>query len=196
LDSLITPARRAPLGTPARKTGQEGFSVIEVLASVSLLAVGLLSLAGVFTMALGKMTTATWDILAKEKASETIENILAARDAGRLPFARIDNTSNGSGIFLTGERQLVGSGLDRLIGTADDDQIVDTITRPGPNGIFDGEEDSDDEIVSLSNFTREIVISPVPPGNTLREVKVIVRYRVGGVQRQVTMTSYVSSFTG
>ncbi len=101
LELPITPARRAPLGTAARKTGQEGFSVVEVLAAVSLLAVGLLSLAGVFTMALGRMTTATWDILAKEKASETIENMLAARDAGRLPFASINNVGNG-GIFLAG----------------------------------------------------------------------------------------------
>jgi hypothetical protein len=191
----MTPARRAPLGTPARKTGQEGFSVVEVLAAVSLLAVGLLSLAGVFTMALGRMTTATWDILAKEKAAETIENMLAARDAGRLPFASINNTGNG-GIFLPSPRSLTGPGLDRLIGTADDDAIVDTITRPGPNGILDGEDDSDDEIVTLSNFTREIVIAPVPPGNTLREFRVIVRYTVNGGQRQVTMSSYVSSFTG
>jgi hypothetical protein len=169
--------------------------MVEVLAAVSLLAVGLLSLAGVFTMALGRMTTATWDILAKEKASETIENMLAARDAGRLPFASINNAGNG-GIFVAGERQLVGPGADRLIGTADDDGIVDTITRPGPNGIFDGEEGSDDEIVTLNNFTRQIVIAPVPPGNTLREFRVIVRYTVGGTQRQVTMSSYVSSFTG
>jgi type II secretory pathway pseudopilin PulG len=191
----VTSTRRAPLGTAARKTGQEGFSVVEVLAAVSLLAIGLLSLAGVFTMALGRMTTATWDILAKEKASETIENMLAARDAGRLPFASINSAGNG-GIFLTGQRSLVGPGLDRLIGTADDDGIVDTITRPGPNGIFDGEEGSDDEVVTLSNFTREVVITPVPPGNTLREFRVIIRYRVGGIQRQVTMSSYVSSFTG
>jgi hypothetical protein len=196
LELLITHTRRAPLGTAARKTGQEGFSVVEVLAAVSLLAVGLLSLAGVFTMALGRMTTATWDILAKEKASETIENMLAARDAGRLPFASINNVGNGGGIFVAGERQLVGPGLDRLIGTGDDDGVVDTITRPGPNGIFDGEEGSDDEIVTLNNFTRQIVISPVPPGNTLREVRVIIRYRIGGTQRQVTMSSFMSSFTG
>jgi hypothetical protein len=196
LGLLITSTRRAPLGTAARKAGEEGFSVVEVLAAVSLLAIGLLSLAGVFTMALGRMTTATWDILAKEKASETIENMLAARDAGRLPYASINNVGNGGGIFVAGQRPLVGAGTDRLIGTGDDTTTVDTITRPGPNGIFDGEEGSDDEIVTLSNFTREIVITPVPPGNTLREFRVTIRYTVGGIQRQVTMSSYVSSFTG
>lgn len=196
MELLIAPERRASLRRARRTPGQEGFSVVEVLAAVSLLAIGLLSLAGVFTMALSRMTHASWDILAKEKASETIENMLAARDAGRLAFASIDNAGTGSGIFRTGPLALVGPGPDRLIGTADDDNVVDTITRPGPNGIFDGDEDSDDEIVTLSNFTRQIEIRPVPPGNTLREFRVTIRYTIGGLQRQVTMTSYVSSYTG
>lgn len=192
---LTTSTRRAPLGAAVR-TSEEGFSVVEVLTAVSLLAIGLLSLAGVFTMALGRMTNASWHILAKEKASETIENMLAARDAGRLPFERINTVGTGDGIFLAGPQPLVGSGADRLINTADDDDIVETIRRPGPDGVVDNEDGGDDEIVTLSNFTREIVISAVQPNTTLREIRVIVRYTVGGAERQVTVTSYVSSFTG
>jgi type II secretory pathway pseudopilin PulG len=177
-----------------RKTGEEGFSLIETLTALSLLAVGLLSLAGVFTVSLARMTGATWDILAKEKASETIENILAARDSGRLAFAQINNVAN-NGVFVAGPQSLVAPGVDRLIGTADDNAAApDTIVRPGPNGVIDG--GGDDETVVLGQFTREIVVTSVPPGDTLRQVRVIIRYRINGVMRQIEMSSYVSSFTG
>lgn len=177
------------------KTGEEGFSLIETLTALSLLAVGLLSLAGVFTVSLARMNGASWDVLAKEKASETIENILAARDAGRLAFAQINNVGN-NGVFVAGQQSLVAPGGDRLIGTADDDATTpDTITRPGPNGNLEGGT-GDDEVIPLAQFTREIIVTSVPPGDTLRQVRVIIRYRINGIMRQVEMSSYVSSFTG
>jgi type II secretory pathway pseudopilin PulG len=186
MELLMTPT--------SRKNGEEGFSIIETLTALSLLAVGLLSLAGVFTMALSRMSGASWEILAKEKASEAIESILAARDTGRLGWASINTTANG-GVFVVGPQRLVAPGPDRLIGTADDVAAQpDTVVRPGPNGIIDG--GGDDQVVELANFTREIFITPVPPGNTLRQVRVVIRYRINGVVRQIEMSSYVSSFTG
>lgn len=177
-----------------RKAGDEGFSLLETLVALALLAIGLLSLAGVFTVSLARMTGASWDILAKEKASETIENILAARDSGRLSWAQINNVAS-SGVFVAGEQALVAPGDDRLIGTADDDTTSpETIRRPGPNGTIDN--GGDDELVTLGNFTREIVITSVPPGDTLRQIRVIIRYTSAGLKRQIEMSSYVSSFTG
>jgi type II secretory pathway pseudopilin PulG len=177
------------------RRGDEGFSLLETLTAVSLLAMGLLSLAGVFTLALSRTTNASWDMLAKEKASETIENILAARDSGRLTWDQINNVGTGSGIFLTGPRGLVLPGPDRLVNTQDDLTTAETVRRPGRNGTMN---DSDDEVIPLAHYTREIVIGLVPntPGNTLREIRVVVRYRVGGMSRTVQMSSYVSSFTG
>jgi prepilin-type N-terminal cleavage/methylation domain-containing protein len=177
-----------------RKRGDEGFSLVETLVALTLLAIGLLSLAGVFTMSLARMTGSSWDILAKEKASETMENILAARDAGRLTFANIRNVANG-GIFVAGPQALIDPGTDRLIGTADDDATKpDFVRRPGPNGNIDN--GGDDEVVTLGNFTREIIITSVPPGDTLRQIQVIIRYTSHGLRRQIVMSSYVSSFTG
>jgi prepilin-type N-terminal cleavage/methylation domain-containing protein len=178
-----------------RKTrGDEGFSLVETMVALALLAIGLLSLAGVFTMSLARMTGASWDILAKEKASEAIENILAARDSGRLSWAQINNVGNG-GVFVAGEQALIAPGNDRLIGTGDDNAAdPETVRRPGPNGIIDG--GGDDEVVTLGNFTRQIVISSVPPGDTLRQIRVIIRYTSAGLKRQIEMSSYVSSFTG
>ena len=178
----------------ARKAGEEGFSLVETMVALSLLAIGLLSLAGVFTMSVARMTGASWDILAKEKASEAIENILAARDSGRLSWAQINNTGN-AGVFVAGPQPLIDPGTDRLIGTADDDTTrPDFVMRPGPNGTIDG--GGDDETVVLGNFTREIVITSVPPGDTLRQIRVIIRYKSAGLARQIEMSSYVSSFTG
>jgi hypothetical protein len=181
------------LNAPRRRAGEEGFSLLETLTALSLLAVGLLSLAAVFTTALARMTNATWDVIAKEKASGTIENILAARDAGRLPWEKMNNIGTGDGVFETGAKVLVEAGPDRLNGTADDLKTVETIIRPGPNGNLG---DGDDEVVPLARFTREIVIKPVPPSETLREIRVIIRYSIGGVSRAVQMSSYVSSATG
>jgi hypothetical protein len=181
--------------TRRAKTGQEGFSMVETLAALSLLAMGLLSLAAVFTMALARTTNASWDIIAKEKASETMENILAARDSGRLPFNRINNVGNG-GAFLAGPQPLISPGVDRLIGTADDDPALpDTVIRPGPNGDFENGA-GDDVVIPLVIFTREVRVVAVPPGNTLREVRVIIRYQIGSLYRELQMSSYVSSFTG
>jgi type II secretory pathway pseudopilin PulG len=178
-----------------RGASEEGFSLLETLTAVSLLAMGLFSLAAVFTMALSRTTNASWDMLAKEKAAEAIENILAARDSGRLVWDDINNVGTGSGKFLTGARALVLPGNDRLVNTEDDTTTAETVRRPGPNGNMG---DADDEVIPLSHFTREVVIGLVPntPGNTLREIRVIVRYRIGGMSRQVVMSSYVSSFTG
>ena len=188
---LIAPR---PVRPAARRSGEEGFSLLETLTAMSLLALGLLSLAGVFTMALSRMTSASWDVIAKEKASETIENILAARDAGRLTFAQINNVGVGTGIFVANEQALVAPGTDRLIGTADDvTGSPDSVTRPGPNGNWG---DADDEVVPLARFTRQIVIVSVPPGDTLREIRVIIRYNIGGSARRIQMSSFVSSFTG
>jgi prepilin-type N-terminal cleavage/methylation domain-containing protein len=189
-------ARTSTPGAASSRTraGEEGFSLLEVLTALSLLAVGLLSLAGVFTMSLAVMTGASWDMIAKEKAAQTIENILAARDAGRLPFTSINNVGTGTGIFVTGAQPLIDAGDDRLIGTADDNAGErDTVVRPGPNGLLG---DEDDEVVPLSHFTRQIVVTQVEPYTTLRQVRVIIRYRIGGISRQLELSSYVSSFTG
>jgi Tfp pilus assembly protein PilV len=178
-----------------RVKSEEGFSLLETLTAVSLLATGLLSLAAVFTMALSRTTNASWDMLAKEKAAEAIENILAARDSGRLTWDEINNVGAGAGIFRTGAQTLVLPGPDRLVNTTDDTTTAETVRRPGRNGLMN---DADDEVIPLAHYTRQIEIFVVPntPGNTLREVRVTIRYTIGGLSRQVQMSSYVSSFTG
>jgi prepilin-type N-terminal cleavage/methylation domain-containing protein len=179
---------------PRRAASDEGFSLIEAIVAIALLSVGLLSLAAVFTVSLSRMTNSTWDILAKEKASEAIENILAARDEGRLAWEKINNTSVTDGVFVTGQKPLLAPGADRLINTADDDTATPSnLRRPGPDGQL---LTADDEVIQLSQFKREIVITAVGGGGSLREVRVIITYSAGGMTRQFQMRSYLSSYAG
>jgi hypothetical protein len=177
-----------------RASSEQGFSLVEALTAISLLSMGLLSLAAVFTMSLTRMTNSTWDILAKEKASEAIENILAARDEGRLTWDEINNTSATDGVFAVGPQALLDPGPDRLVNTADDDDEAPShLRRPGPDGQL---LTADDEVINLSQFTREIVITAADGGGTLRQIRVIITYRMGGITRQFEMSSYLSSYAG
>jgi type II secretory pathway pseudopilin PulG len=194
MDSLTTTPDPEQAARPRQRKGEAGFSLVESLTAVSLLAIGLLSLAAVFTKSVQRMSNLTWDVLAKEKAAEAIENILAARDEGRLAWEEMNNTGEEDGIFVKGPQALVSPGPDRLPNTADDDEETPTnLRRPGPDGQL---LTDDDEVIDLAVFKREIVIAPVGGGGTLREVRVIITHNAGGVQRTIQMRSYVSSFSG
>jgi len=194
MGALITTPDPGRVTRPRRAASDEGFSLFEAVIAIALLSVGLLSLAAVFTVSLSRMTNSTWDILAKEKASEAIETILAARDDGRLTWEQINNTSVTKGIFVTGQQPLRAPGTDRLINTADDNTAAPSnLRRPGPDGQL---LTADDEVINLGSFKREIVISEVGGGGTLREVKVIITYSAAGVKRQFQMSSYLSAFSG
>lgn len=194
MGALTTTSDRRRVTRPRRAGSDEGFSLVEALTALMLLSVGLLSMAAVFTKSVQRMSDLTWDIIAKEKASEAIENILAARDEGRLKWEQINNTGAEQGVFVKGPQPLLAPGTDRLINTVDDNANTPLkLRRPGRDGQL---LTADDEIVDLGLFKREIVISPVDGGGTLREVRVIVTHTAGGRQRQFQMRSYLSSFSG
>lgn len=158
--------------------GERGFSLIEVMAAMLILTVGLLPLAGLFTASVQRMTASTPMLMAREKAREAIESVHAARDTGEASWPTIQNVSAG-GVFLDGAQSLRAPGADGLINTADDGAV---------------------ELLA-TEFTREIAISPLlldGGGGTnpnLREVRVVVRYKVYGSWRQYVMTTYISSYS-
>jgi type II secretory pathway pseudopilin PulG len=188
---LATGNARAP--REARTASSEaGFSLVEVLISVLVLVVALLSLAGVFTMSLARTTTASADVIAKEQASEAIEGIFAARDAGRLTWTQLNNEASG-GIFKDGLQDLIDPGPDRIPNTTDDDKDTKvTITKPGPNGNLG---DADDKIMPLVTYKREVKIVPSKTSaDTLREIHVIMEYSASGFKRHYEMVSYISKY--
>jgi len=174
----------------------DGFSLLETMVAMMVLSVALLSLVGVFTMGLQRMRASTPMLIAREKAREAVESVHAARDTGEFAWNTVLNVANG-GVFLNGPQPIRMPGVDGLINTADDG-AVETLVKPGADGIL---STTDDEVVTLNDFTREVVIAPLNFDGTttvnpnLRQITVTVRYKVDNGWRTYRLVSYVSSYS-
>jgi type II secretory pathway pseudopilin PulG len=186
--------------SPARSRGADsgGFSLIEVVVAMGVLAVAVLSLVGVFALSIQRMRTSGPMLIAREKAREAIESVHAARDTGEFAWATILNMAQG-GVFLDGEQPLRRPGNDGLVNTKDDTPAgIETMVKPGKDGIL---ATADDEVIPLTDFRREIRITPLTYDGTtetnpnLRQVTVIVRYKVDNIWREYRLISFVSSYS-
>ena len=143
-----------------------------------ILTAGLLPMAGLFAVAVQRMTASTPMLLAREKAREAIESVHAARDTGEASWATIRNVSEG-GVFLDGNQAIKAPGNDGLVNTADDGAAQ----------------------ISAGEFTREVDISPLNYDGTttlnpnLREVRVVIRYKVAQAWQSYVLTTYISSYS-
>jgi Prokaryotic N-terminal methylation motif len=176
---------------------ESGFSLIETVFAMGLLAFGLLSLAGVFVLGMRHMSTSSPGLIAREKAREAVESVHTARDTRVITWAQIRNEDDG-GVFLDGPQDLRQAGDDGLVNTDDDEnEDIEVIVDPGPDRILGN---LDDERTTLENFEREIVINDIldAQGNvnqTLRELIVIITYTVGQTTRSYRLTTYISSIS-
>jgi prepilin-type N-terminal cleavage/methylation domain-containing protein len=181
---------------PGRGSEADGFSLIEVIVAMTVLSVAVLSLVGVFALSIQRMKTSTPMLIAREKAREAVESVHAARDTGESPWASIQNVAQG-GVFLNEEQDVKRPGNDGLVNTADDG-AVETMVKPGKDGIL---ATADDEIVPLVDFKRRILITPLNYDGTttvnpnLRQITVIVRYKVENYWREYRLVSFVSSYS-
>jgi prepilin-type N-terminal cleavage/methylation domain-containing protein len=174
--------------------GDAGFSLIETVIAMAILATGLLSLAGVFAFGLRNLAGSSFGLTAREKAREAVESVHTARDTRVITWAQIRNVADG-GVFLDGPQPLRTADLDGLVNTADDREIEVTIA-PGVDNILGT---ADDVSSPLTTFTREIAITELltggVPNPNLRQLRVTITYRVGDSQRTYTLTTYVSSIS-
>jgi len=160
---------------------QQGFTLVEVLISMVVLTIGLVSLLGIFAMAMAKTQGSQQDLIAKQVAQEAYEALFTARETANISWAQVQNVGTGSipdGIFVTGLQQVRQAGVDGIMGTADDSAApVQSMTLPGPDGIVGT---TDDINLPLTNFQRSIAITPVVNGGViasdLRTVTVTVQY--------------------
>jgi hypothetical protein len=166
---------------------QSGTTLVEVLMAIVMLSGGLLCLAYGMSQGLVVMATGHYHEIAKQKASEALENVNTSRDTHILTWDQIRNVSQG-GVFLDGPCPLRAHGPDGLINTADDGAL-ETEILPGPDGVLGT---ADDIVNSLSAFQRQITITDLGPN--LREIQVTVTYTVGSLSRQYTVISYISAF--
>ena len=176
------------------KQAECGFSLLEVVISMAVLTVGLVSLLGVFGLAMASTQTSQQDMIAKELANEALESIVTARNTSQITWAQVQNVTNG-GIFLNGTNPIYLPGADGIVGTADDAVAGEqTLREPGPDGIYGN---ADDVLIPLTGYQRTILISPVYDANsnvvtTLRGVNITVQYATP--QTNLPKTYVVSSF--
>ena len=184
---------------------QKGFSLIEVMISMVILMVGLISLLGVFGIAMAATQTSQLNGTAKQLANESIESILTARETANVTWTQIQNTGSG-GLFLPGFQPIDCAGVDGIVGTADDaacgPQILE---QPGPTGVFANNcpLPGPDTCLTLTNFQRQILISPVfpPTGGpipiaTLRAITITIQFQTPQFKlpRQYVLNTYISEY--
>ncbi len=184
---------------------QGGFTLIEVMISILILTVGLLSMLAVFSLAMASTQTAQDDMIAKQEAAEAIESVFTARNTSQIGWAQIQNIPNG--VFMNGFQQIRWQGPDGLDGTADDTADPNPacpgpsqcLKTPGPDGIMGT---ADDVYRPLNNFQRQIQITPLndASGNqysSLRQITVTVRYTTAqqrSAQKTYVMSAYISQY--
>jgi type IV pilus modification protein PilV len=182
---------------PRRKTSR-GFSLLEVVISMAILTIGLVSLLGVFGIAMASTQDSQQDMIAKQLANEALESIVTARNTSQKQWSDIQNLADG-GIFLPGYQPLYDAGADGIMGTADDYAAgYQKIHEPGPDGIYGT---SDDILLPMSNYQRKIEIQQVTDANgnvvsSLRAINISVQFNTPRVQRTKTylLTSFISQF--
>jgi hypothetical protein len=182
---------------------EAGFSLVEAVIAMGILATALLSLAGVFALGLKHLATSSPNLIAREKAREAVESVHTARDTRTLTWADINNVASG-GVFLAGAQSMRKSGDDGLVNTADDAaEAIEELVAPGYDGVLGT---PDDRKTPLANFTRQIEITNLLDANgqvipTLRQIRVTVRYRMADDAsattpwRQYVLTTYISSIS-
>lgn len=169
-----------------------GFSLIEVLVATILLTVGAIGLASAISVSARQLVGSQDQLIASQRAAEAAESVFKARDNRVLTWNQIRNVNGGSGsdggIFIDGQQPVRAPGADGIVNTADDGAVQEVL-RPGPDNLLGT---SDDERIALVDFTREIEIRDVSP--TLRQLRVIVRYRTAQGMRTFILTTMLSAY--
>ena len=179
-----------------RRPSQKGFSLIEVMFAIAILGVGLCALMAMFGNAVYSMQYAQEDQIAKQKAREALEAAISARNDTAITFDDLQNVSNG-GIFKDGFQMLYLAGDNGIPGTGQDSSTLDRVVLPGPDGKLGTQ---DDQLVPLTNYRRQILISPVyNSDNSLNTDmrKIAVTVRVMSAKRgahDYTVTAFISRF--
>lgn len=178
---------------------QKGFTLVETVIALGILAVGILSMAAMLSTCVALMDTSRYDYIAQQKALEAVESIFTARDLQQASWANINNTTSG-GIFLAGAQELCAPGPDGIVGTADDDCTKpDYIATPNSaTGFMETTPTiaSNGDVTSvLSTFKRTITISPVAGETDLRAITVLITYQVGTLHRTYQLTTEISQYS-
>lgn len=206
MSDLYHASHRSSVVHDRRPSGDAGFSLMEVLVSMLLLTTSLLGLAQVFVLGMTHASTSSANLIAREKAREAIESVHTARDTRIVTWSQIRNETprmcpgvvepsgwvNVGGAFVDGEQEgLREAGQDGMVNTVgDDEEPLERIVHLGPDGI---EGTADDWAEEMRQYNREVWICD--HSNSLREIRVTVRYRVGSIERDYRLTTFISNYS-
>jgi len=175
--------KKRELGVGAGQA-ESGFTLIEVMFSMVVMTVGLVSLLSVLCLAMASTQTSEEHDIAKRLANEAVESILTVRETTQYSWSDIANTGSG-GIFLSGPQPIDCPGADGIVGTADDAACGPLVLdMPGPSGVVTTPSGSPcaapDNCVPLTNYTRTIAITPYTVNgvavSTLDNILVTITY--------------------
>ena len=186
-----------PTPSPAQK--QRGFTVIEVMISIAVLSIGLLSLLGVIGMAITTTQTSQEDMTAKQLEKEAMESVFTARDTANLGWTAVNNVANG-GVFLDNVQNPVAkAGPDGIFNDTPDGG-PEYLDEPGTSGVVTG-NCATDKCVYLGNFSRKVTITNLLDSNnnvipTLRCITITITYTVPQTKfpKTYVLTSYISQY--
>lgn len=176
-----------------RVKDQSGFSYIDVMIAIVLLMVGVLALMSAIAGAMIQSKGQQQQIVAKEVAASTMESIMSVKetDPARLGWDAVGNVGsnivNGvpKGIFVTGmQNVLPNAGPDNIIGTADD------------TGTPMSAMQRQITITDQCDPERPSYNCPTPGLSKvrIRAVEVRVRYFVGAIAREETLTTVMTDY--
>jgi hypothetical protein len=185
---------RAANSNPSRPRAA-GFTLLETLIALFVLAVGILGLAAMLADALSYMAASQDDFIAQQKAEEAVESIFTAKYNGNITWNQVANYSSTTtplGLFLTGPQPLLQPGADGLVGSVNDTASTpDYIMYPGTDGKL-GSALAVKE--PLTNFTRTITISAITGEQNLRTIQVVINYNTGKFTRSYTLNTQISAY--
>jgi hypothetical protein len=172
------------------------------MIALVVLTVGLIGLLSVLSYAMATTHSSQQDMIAKQLASEAMENIFTARNSAQLQWLQIQNQGSGTtpdGIFLPGFQPInqppVAGNNAGLINTPEYAASAPrTLAMPGPDGILGT---ADDAQVPLANFQRSIAIATVDgSSDQLRTITITVQYTVPPVNatKNYVLQGYISQF--
>jgi type IV pilus modification protein PilV len=173
-----------------------GFTLIETMIAIVVLAIGVLGLAAMLAGGIAYMNMSQDDFIAQQKAAEIVESIYTARNDNQDSWQQLCNVGSPLGNncqFTVGASPLCNAGADGIIGTQDDNCAqLDYIVLPGPDGKLGT---ADDVFMPLNSFTRTVVISAIPGNTSLRQITVTINYTSGKFTRQYVLTTNISQFS-
>ncbi len=91
---MVTTMIRRRRNSGVAKRVEGGFSLIEVVISMAILTVGMVSLLGVFGLAMASTQTSQEDMIAKQLGNESYESIVTARNTSQLGWDDIQNVGS------------------------------------------------------------------------------------------------------